>query len=88
MYGTTCTTTSQMLSKVSAFMSLFVHYMTYNLRRQSININHYSFSLVIYPILAVRFRDQNLDDAYIYESDADVRERILLIRRVRVEGKN
>lgn len=34
------------------------------------------------------FRDQNLNDAYRHESDANVRERILLIRRVRIEDKN
>ena len=33
-------------------------------------------------------RDKILNDAYRYESDADVRERILLVRRVRSEGKN
>ena len=30
------------------------------------------------------FRDQNLNDAYRQESDANVRERILLIRRIRI----
>ncbi len=34
------------------------------------------------------FRDQNLNDAYRHESDANVRERILLIRRVRIEDKD
>jgi hypothetical protein len=34
------------------------------------------------------FRDQNLNDAYRHESDANIRERILLIRRVRIEDKN
>ena len=29
-----------------------------------------------------------LNDAYRHESDADIRERILLVRRVRSEGKN
>ena len=32
--------------------------------------------------------DKILNDAYRLESDADVRERILLVRRVRAEGKN
>jgi transposase len=31
--------------------------------------------------------DKILNDAYRHESDADVRERILLVRRVRAEGK-
>ena len=34
------------------------------------------------------FSDQNLNDAYLHESDANVRERILLIRRIRIEDKN
>jgi putative transposase len=33
-------------------------------------------------------RDKILNDAYRHESDADIRERILLVRRVRAEGKN
>jgi transposase len=33
-------------------------------------------------------RDKILDDAYRHESDADIRERILLVRRVKAEGKN
>jgi transposase len=33
-------------------------------------------------------RHKILNDAYRHESDADVRERILLVRRVRAEGKN
>jgi putative transposase len=32
--------------------------------------------------------DKILNDAYRHESDADVRERILLVRRVRAEAKN
>src|SRR5206468_11685571 len=32
--------------------------------------------------------DKILYDAYRHESDADIRERILLVRRVKAEGKN
>ena len=32
--------------------------------------------------------DKILNDAYRHESDADIRERILLVRRVKAEGKN
>lgn len=32
--------------------------------------------------------DKISNDAYRHESDADIRERILLVRRVKAEGKN